>query len=340
MRLMRCDDCGLLQLEHDTKPELMYRAGYGYRSSINETMVRHLAGLLDRVEKYVPQGGAVLDIGCNDGTLLRGWGRQRPDVERFGIDPVAEEVGGAHITRGYFKPDGRQYDVITSFAMFYDLPDPMAFAKDVAASLKPGGIWALEVGYVGALRGGLWDGVCHEHLEYYGLDDIYRIARAAGLTIQASELTSANGGSLFVTLSKKVRFLDPAQHNMLRHERDMGWSHFSETIRRSIDAIRAAVKGKRTYVLGASTKGNTLLQACGFTSSDVEACMERNPDKVGRFTPGSQIPIISEEDARRDPPEQFLVLPYHFKDGILTRETELRSRGVKFIFPLPRVEIC
>ncbi len=336
MRLMRCA-CGLVQLGDDTRADLMYCDGYGYRSGVNETMVAHLRGIVAGLRSHVRAGDRVLDIGCNDGTLLRQWGELAPGVERFGCDPIGEDVQGATVERRYFQADGREYKVITSIAMFYDLPDPVKFARDVAHSLTPDGVWCLEVGYSGNLLAGCWDGICHEHLEYYARSNIRDIASRARLQILSHRFTPTNGGSLLVTLGRGG-FNEDTEY--MKRERWKRWDMFSDIVRVGVAKIRGAVLGKRTYVLGASTKGNTLLQACGFTDRDIVAAVDRNPDKIGRFTPGSNIPIISEDDARKAPPEQFLVLPYHFKDSILRREAALRDKGVRFIFPMPQVEIC
>jgi len=339
MHLMRCGSCDLMQLEHDTDPGLMYRAGYGYKSGLNEMMVRHLHGIVSDLVAQVAPGDSVLDIGCNDGTLLRHWMALAPGVKCFGIDPIGEAVDGAEVTADYFRVHDRRYKVITSIAMFYDLPDPVTFAKDVAACLQDDGVWAVEVGYAGTLHDGLWDGVCHEHLEYYGLHQIIRIAHEAGMVVASYRFTPTNGGSLLVMLRKGRPV--PLAADALAHERAWDWTRFADRVHASAGEIERAVAAfDDVYVLGASTKGNTLLQTCGFTAHDIACAVERNPDKVGRFTPGSCIPIVTEDDAREDPPDAFLVLPYHFKTGILRREAALRESGVKFIFPLPEVEVC
>ncbi len=339
LHLMRCDGCDLVQLLHDTDPALMYRAGYGYKSGINENMVRHLHAIVADLVCHVQPGDSVLDIGCNDGTLLRHWMTLAPGIRCFGIDPIGEPIDGATVTRDYFRAHDARYKVITSIAMFYDLPDPVGFARDVAACLDDDGVWALEVGYAGAVHDGLWDGVCHEHLEYYGLRQIVTIAQNAGLAVISHRFTPANGGSLVVVLGKGRP--EPYAADVIGRERQWDWSRLSHRVHCSADAITAAIYAfARVDVLGASTKGNTLLQVCGLTSRKIGRAVERNGDKVGRFTPGSRIPIVSEAACRADPPDALLVLPYHFKAGIMARESALRAAGTRFIFPLPEVTVC
>lgn len=334
LTVMACESCGLLQLGENTKPELMYRSGYGYKSGINETMAKHLAGIVSVGAKYVSRGDNILDIGCNDGTLLKAW--LPYTVHRFGIDPIGQNVDGCAIDRTFFAAHGRKYKVITSIAMFYDVPDPVGFAKDIEKSLAHNGVWLLEVGYAGAIQQGYWDGICHEHLTYYSMRQIDLIAKKADMNVLEYGLNPVNGGSLFCVIGKGKRTdIDM----MIRAESEWQWHDLPKKIKKSCAAITDAVNGYRTHVLGASTKGNTLLQVCGLTHGQIEAAVERNPDKVGRLTPGSNIPIQSERWADENPPERMLVLPYHFKEQLLRRYSDLRERGVKFIFPLPVPEI-
>lgn len=340
--LMRCECCALLQLRDTTNPTLMYREGYGYKSGINQAMVGHLRDVVRWLRPYVSPGDAVLDIGCNDGTLLKHWAPF--GVERFGYDPIGEDVGGCHVVRDYFKAHGRKYRVITSLAMFYDLENPVAFAKDIAASLTDDGVWAVEVGYAGAVHAGHWDGICHEHLTYWGLSQIAIAAWEAGLSVIFHRFTPTNGGSLFVLLGRApVTMAHAAINDMaatMQAEGAWDWSDYARRVDASAMAIASIVGCYRTVdVLGASTKGNAILQTAGLDRSRIRRAIERNPDKIGRRTPGTDIPIAGEDALRADPPDAMLVLPYHFREGILARYADLRARGVAMIFPLPVVEV-
>lgn len=329
MTLHKCEQCDLVQLGENTNPQLMYREGYGYKSGINESMVRHLERIVHLGKTYLPK--KVLDIGCNDGTLLKFWG----DITKHGYDPIGEDVPGAVIVRDYFRENGEKYDVITSIAVLYDLRDPVEFARQIERSLSKNGVWILEVGYAGAILEGKWDAICHEHLTYFGLRQIELIAEKSGLCVQHAELTPTNGGSLLCILGRG----GAKQFDISEKEKGWDWSTFDAEVSMSAKNIRNSIGKRKVYVLGASTKGNTLLQHCGLSYPTIEAAIDRNPDKHGKFTPGSKIPIRSEEWARENPPDAFLVLPYHFKEGLLEREKALRERGVKFIFPLSSVEI-
>lgn len=331
MTVRACPLCGLLQLGENTDPSLLYKDGYGYKSGINESMVRHLKELVDQAALCALPNCNVLDIGSNDGTLLKAW--EPYGVNRYGMDPIGSEVDGCTIIRDFFKPHGRKYKVITSIAMFYDLADPVKFAQDIAESLAEGGVWIVEVGYAGAVRDGSWDTICHEHLTYFGVRQLADIAHRAGLNVQHVSFNSANGGS--------VRFvIGHGPECELPIEPEWDWRTLGEHIKESCRNIRRAVLSHgKVYCLGASTKGNVLLQSASLTHLMIDAAIERNPDKIGRRTPGTNIPIMSEAWANENPPDAFLVLPYHFKDSILQRYQNFRDKGVKFIFPLPELEV-
>lgn len=349
LTVCRCWGCGLVQLGQTVDPDEIWRPGYGYQSGVNEMMRRHLAGIVDSLALYTKHGDTVIDIGCNDGTLLRSWGALR-DINRIGFDPLAQPVEGATIVTDYFTADDLgifKAKIVTSIAMFYDLDDPVRFARDVAAVLAPDGIWCLEVGYVGALIDGAWDGICHEHLEYYGLVQIKAIAAAAGLKVARVSFNEVNGGSMQCWLVHEASRMEcdlDRQWLVEAKEADFRFDTLERDIGLDCKALRRCLKefadaGKTIYALGASTKGNTLLQAAGISRDLVRAAVDRNPDKIGRRLPGNGIPIIGEAEARAAPPDAFLVLPWHFRAQLLEREKALRETGTKFIFPLPRLEV-
>jgi hypothetical protein len=238
--------------------------------------------------------------------------------------------------------------------MFYDLDDPIAFARDVASVLKTDGLWHFEQSYMPAmLRTVSYDTICHEHLEYYSLEVVNKILESADLKLVDVQMNAINGGSFAVTAapaSSAVQPNYPIINWLLGQEERMGFGtvrpfrDFEDRVfRHRADLVRLlktlAADGKKVLGYGASTKGNVTLQFCGVTTSEVAAIAEVNPEKFGRETPGTHIPIISEAEARAMNPDYFLVLPWHFKEGILQREQEYIAGGGKFIFPFPEIEI-
>lgn len=368
--LVRCDPmqdesaCGLLQMSHSVPPTILYSA-YWYRSGTNQTMRDHLKGIAAEAAEAVRTPRArVLDIGCNDGTLLKAYPK---GFVKYGVDPsdVAQEVkSGIRVIQDLFPSDelakatkGKPFDIITAIAMFYDLEDPVAFVKTIQRSLSKDGLWIFEVSYMPSmLRTNSYDTICHEHLEYYSLSVIENIVGRAGMKIIKATLTDINGGSIrcYATHKDSFRFkkhefmhaLDALRHEEFDMELDTDkpYRNFQERInvhKQELKALleRLKTEGKTIHIYGASTKGNTILQWCGIDRSLVDCAAERNPDKFGARTLGTDIPIISEAESRAAKPDYYLVLPWHFKKEFIEREEESLSKGIGMIFPLPTVEI-
>lgn len=365
LELLWSPESGLLQLGHCYPSSEMYGDNYGYRSGLNQSMVSHLTNKINKLEKKygLKSGDVVVDIGSNDGTLLKAY--QTQGLKRIGIDPTGKKFSAFYPKDILLVPDffsanslklatDKLASLISSIAMFYDLDDPVAFARDISGALKDEGVWHFEQSYMPAmLRTTSYDTICHEHIEYYSLGAVKKILDAADLKIIDVEMNAINGGSFAVTAAKKN---SKHQENkaviswLLEQESRMGlntprlFREFEDRVYRHREDLTRLIKllradNKKILGYGASTKGNVLLQFCGFTTEEIPAIAEVNPEKFGRFTPGTHIPIISEEEARAMQPDYFLVLPWHFKDNILQREKDFRLNGGKFIFPLPEIEI-
>jgi hypothetical protein len=365
LELVWCPDSGLLQLAHSFDPSEMYGDNYGYRSGLNASMVRHLTHKIHYLERLadLKPGDTVLDIGSNDCTSLKAYATQ--GLKRIGIDPTGLKfkqyypddvalVPDFFSAANFRKVSDRPAKVVTSIAMFYDLDNPIAFARDIASILAPDGLWHFEQSYMPAmLRTTSYDTICHEHLEYYSLEVVRTILEAADLKLVDVQMNGVNGGSFAVTAARKTA---PISANLavidwlLGQEERMGlgtvrpFREFEDRVfRHRADLIRLLkaleADGKTVLGYGASTKGNVTLQFCGVTTKELAAIAEVNPEKFGRVTPGTHIPIVSEAEAKAMKPDYFLVLPWHFKEGILQREQEYIAQGGKFIFPFPEIEI-
>jgi len=365
LELVWCRGCTLLQLAHSHELSEMYGDNYGYRSGLNRTMVQHLARKARGLEKLVElmPGEVVLDIGSNDGTLLASYTTN--GVRRIGIDPTAarfadyyppevEAVAEFFSAAAFHRIADRPARIVTSVAMFYDLEDPVAFARDVGDCLATDGVWHFEQSYMPSmLRSTAYDTVCHEHLEYYSLATVRQILHEAGLKLLDVRFNRVNGGSFAVTAAQAKSSLEPnhvlidwfvAQEERAGLRTPGPFRRFEERVfQHRLDLTdlvrRLRDSGARLIGYGASTKGNVLLQFCGFTSEDIEAIAEVNSEKFGRVTPGSCIPIISEEEMRVRKPDYLIVFPWHFRDGIIQREEAYLQGGGRLIFPLPEIEI-
>lgn len=366
LELVWCPDSGLLQLKHSYNASEMYGENYGYRSGLNQSMVAHLTDKVRYLERLVPlkAGDVVLDIGSNDATTLKAYSTS--GIKRMGIDPTGKKfaqyypadirlVPDFFSSAAYRTIESKPARIISSIAMFYDLDSPVAFAKEIAAVLADDGVWHFEQSYMPSmLRMNSYDTICHEHLEYYSLAVVKKILDAADLKLVDVVMNAINGGSFAVTAAKRsnksVRINNTVINWLLEQEDRMGlntprpYRDFEERVFRHRDDLTRLIRGlnadgKTVLGYGASTKGNVVLQFCGLTNKDIPAIADVNPDKFGCVTPGTHIPIVSEEDARKMKPDYFLVLPWHFKDGILRREKEYLTNGGRMIFPFPEIEI-
>ena len=365
LELVWCPDSGLLQLAHSYDASEMYGENYGYRSGLNQSMVRHLTQKIHLLERVadVKAGDVILDIGSNDATSLKAY--RTPGLTRIGIDPTGGKfkefyTDDIQLVTDFFSAAAfrsrspKRARIVTSIAMFYDLADPIAFTRQVAEVLEPDGIWHLEQSYMPSmLRLCSYDTICHEHLEYYSLSTVQHIMDAAELRVIDVQMNAVNGGSFAVTAAHRAstRRSNTVMVNWLLEQEDRMGLHtprpyrdFEERVfrhRRDLIRLLQALRsdGKRILGYGASTKGNVVLQFCGIGPDTVEAIAEVNPDKFGTFTPGTHIPIVPEAEARAMQPDYFLVLPWHFKEGILQREQEFLAAGGKMIFPFPEIEL-
>lgn len=373
LELVKCvptdDDvsvCGLVQLKHSYDSNEMYGKNYGYRSGLNQSMVKHLGEITKEIKDLVHlcENDLVIDIGSNDSTLLRSY--EIDNLDYVGMDPTGVKFKKYYpeyieLIPDFFSAENllrirgdKKAKVITSIAMFYDLEEPIQFAKDIDKVLADDGIWVMEQSYLPSmLEANSYDTICHEHLEFYCLAQIEWIVNAADMKVIDVSLNDANGGSFRVTVAKedsayqekdsveKLRMYESKQ----KFDTMLPYNKFNEDMVNSRKELLEFIKqakeeGKKIYGYGASTKGNVLLQYCGITSEDIVAIAEVNEDKFGHVTPGSNIPIVSEKDAREQKPDYFIVLPWHFKDNILAKEKEyMKISKCKFVFPLPKLEI-
>ena len=375
LELVRCnpevdeDACGLVQLRHTFPSDIMY-TDYWYESGVNQTMRDALTDIAQRAVEFVSLDKAdiAVDIGCNDGTLLKSYKTIDTDLSLIGFDPaknfVGTEMDGFLRINDYFNKasftaavGAQKAKIVTTIAMFYDLEDPIAFSREVADILDDEGVWILQMADLpNMLKHNMFDNICHEHVAYYHLAPLEYLLRCCDMKLVDVEMNEVNGSSYRFYIRKnagqgpskdaikriaKVRF---DEFNMAL-DTDIPFDKFKDNIERNKNDLlffinQERAKGKKVFVYGASTKGNVLLQYCELTDEVIPFAAERNPRKWGTKTLGSGIPIVSEEDARSMNPDYFLVLPYHFLDEMLVREQDFTARGGKFIVPVPSVKLA
>ena len=365
VQLVKCNglgNCGLLQLAHSYDIEEMYGDNYGYRSGLNKSMVTHLSNKIENIEKIyeIEQGDLIIDIGSNDCTSLKAYTKK--NINRVGIDPTGKKFKNFYpenigLISDFFTSKliekefpQKKAKIITSFAMFYDLEDPTNFMKEIESVLHDQGVWIFEQSYMPQMiLTNSFDTACHEHLEFYALKQIKWMCDEVGLKIIDVNFNDINGGSFSITASKKTSNFEEYRdiELILQDEKDKGFDNtnvfidFNENAKKVkkdiIDFISKTKLEKKTIAgLGASTKGNVVLQYCDINEKDIFAIGEVNGDKFGSYTPGSLIPIISEEELFVLKPDYLFVLPWHFKEFFLSSE---KYKDYNFVFPLPFLEI-
>ncbi len=350
--LVLCDKCSLLQLRHTAPMELMYSRFYWYRSGVTDTMRAALRNITEEIESIVDlnQDDVVLDIGANDGTLLKTYSRD--GLKKVGCEPadnlielLREEV---ELSIHDFW-NAKAYDllaekngfgkakVVTAIGMFYDMEDPNQFVADVTKVLAEDGVFVAQLMCLRPmLEKNDLGNICHEHLEYYTLESLKYLFENNGLEMFKLEENSVNGGSYRIFCRHFKGSGIPFEETYTRSDYHAFFDRIEKNKKLCVDFIKKEVSaGKSVYIYGASTKGNTILQYYGLDHNWIKAAAERSPEKWGKFTVGTQIPIISEDQARADRPDYFLVLPWAFFDEFYVREAAWRETGGKFIVPLP-----
>ena len=353
--------CGLVQNLVTIDPNILY-SNYGYRSSVSDTMKKHLNEIVNNIINFLKQNNLeptrVLDIGANDLYLLQ---QYKSNIEKIGIDPsdIINENKIDHIkTINDFYPSIKihgTFDIISSIACFYDIDDPINFCKHIESNLKGNGIWICEFAYLKSVINNLaYDGMVHEHLCLYSIGTFENFLKKTGLKILKIEENDTNNGSLQVWIIKesnnhyqnekfkkdilnlKIKELDQKLDDFEIYE------SFMKKINQHRDQLVQLLKefksqNKKIHIYGMSTKLNTILSYCNIGPELIDYAAERSEEKIGAKTI-SGIPIISEEDSRKIA-DVYLVGPYHFKTEILNRESESIKKGIKFIFPLPVITI-
>jgi hypothetical protein len=375
------EDSGLIQLFDAMEPEKMYRK-YWYRSGVNPTMREDLKNIVDSARKYVDvkeygdNTDVVLDIACNDGTLLSNWSDK---TFRVGIDPaenlmqhsikhantIVEDFYSYHAYEQAFKIKDepvRKAKVITSIAMFYDLPDPNWFVDEVKKALADDGLWIIQMSYTALmLKQNAFDNICHEHLQYYTFTVLNNLLKQHGLKVIDVELNDVNSGSfrVYIAHSFTQKFKLPPHvlqigefrvDSLLNYEKSLNltspepWMEFFDRAERNKANTLKFLKelkeeGKKVYGLGASTKGNTLLQYYGIGPDLIPMIGEVSEEKFGKKTIGTGIPIVNENEIHELRPDYLFIFPWHFVENFKQNCRLLRNNGTKFIVPLPNLYI-
>jgi hypothetical protein len=359
--------CGLLQLKHTIERDVLYRK-YWYRSGISSIMVKALADITSAAKKIVnlSSGDLVVDIGANDGTLLRQYevtGLMTVGFEPSNLWNLATE-GNSKIINDYFNYGSFQRElgnkkakVITSIAMFYDLEDPNTFVEDIRKCLDENGVWIIQMNYLGLMvENNTFDNISHEHLEYYSLLSLSNLLERHNLQAFDVELNDVNGGSFRIYVKHRGSNITgfPGHEERLKkqeaYEEKMGFDNkkvcdqFAKRIEKSKNDLLVFLNqekksGKNIFIYGASTRGLVVLQYFGIDNKLISGAADMNPDKWGKYIVGTGIPIMSVEEYRKKKPDYLLVLPYHFIDEIREQEAVFLKNGGKMMVAMPDFKV-
>lgn len=351
LEMLWCNGCTLVQLKDTAPQELMYSGNYWYESGLNKIIIDNLEETVNTASRMVnlKDKDIVLDIGANDGTLL---GFYPSKLTRVGCEPAHNlqeklEKKADIVINDFWKYSemekrfgGRKAKIITAIGMFYDMDNPGQFIRDSAKALDEKGVFVTQLmTSKPMLNQNDVGNICHEHLEYYSYDSLKHLFDNNGLEIFKVEENEINGGS-YRLFARPFKTGSIEYNEGIKKEDYLKFFERIEENKKSCVNLvtKLAKDGKKIYGYGASTKGNTILQYYGLDSRHIKGIAEIHPNKIGKYTVGTDIPIIHEAEAKKDA-DFLLVLPFAFRDYFIKREERWLNEGGKFIFSTPKVEV-
>lgn len=363
--LVLCKTCGFLQLRHTFSKDYLY-THYWYRSGTSPTMILELEDIVKSAVSRVKLNDhdLVIDIGSNDGTLLRQYGNRNliklgfepSNLWKDGMSPTTTIVNDYFNAQSVFeKFPGKKAKIMTSIAMFYDLDDPNGFVKDVKSVLHSEGIWIVQMNYLSLMIKNLgYDNICHEHVGYYSLATMEHLLSKHDMEVFDVTLNNVNGGSFRLYIkhsSDKSKKINSEAINQIREaESKMNilevptYYKFSEQMKIQKEKLTLMLldlskKGKNILIYGASTRGLVILEYCGIDSNIIKYATDKNSDKWDKYLSGTGIKIISLVEYRKMNVDYLLILPYQYATEIANQEKDFLDKGGNMIIPLPEPKI-
>ena len=353
LTLVHCEECDLVQLTHTVREEDLYK-NYWYLSRLNKKIVDNLESITvdASYEVELNDDDLVVDIGANDGTLLSFY----PDnVIKVGIDPAQNihnelkencdiMIGDFFNRENWDKQIGDWYGpvkIVTTVAMFYDLDNPNEFVQDIKHILHESGVWVCQLMTARPmLDTNDLGNVIHEHIEYYSYKALVNLLERNGLEIYQVRENDINGGSYQLYIQHLNEGSCEYEENCSVERYDTWKANIDKNRDETMNFLRSEVAdGKKVYIMGASTKGNTIMQYYGLDSDVISGAAEIHPDKIGKYLVGSSIPIVHEDEAK-EKADYFLVFPFHFKELFVNRILkDWIEDGGKLVFCTPEFEV-
>jgi SAM-dependent methyltransferase len=361
-----CERCFLAQLEAYVSPEHIF-SEYAYFSSYSDTWLQHARNYTDEmVARFeLASSSQVVEVASNDGYLLQYFIQKQ--IPALGIEPaanvarVAIEKGvptrvaffGAAFAQQLWE-EGYGADLLLGNNVLAQVPDLNDFVAGMKRLLKPQGVITVEFPHLMRLIAeNQFDTIYHEHFSYFSFITAEKIFAAHGLTLFDVEELPTHGGSLRIYARHAGDSSKPVGERvaaLLDHEEQEGLTHLKyyqdfaekvkETKRKLLEfLIQARRAGKSIAGYGAPGKGNTLLNYCGIRTDFLDYTVDRNPYKQGKFLPGTHIPIYPPEWISKTKPDYLLILPWNFKDEIMSQMGFIREWGGQFVVPIPEVKV-
>jgi NDP-4-keto-2,6-dideoxyhexose 3-C-methyltransferase len=324
-------------------------------------MIKHIKEKFKFInkQKFLKNRSYILDIGSNDGTFLNFFSKKNKNFNLYGIDPSAIKFKkyyekNINLIVDYFSKESlnnidNKFDLITSFAMFYDIEDPNKFCSDINYLLDKNGVWMLELSYFPLLLKNLtYDQICHEHLCYYTLRSFNKIISKHNLQILDFSFNEINGGSVEIICAKKNSVHKPKTEKIkeqLLFEKTINYNSYNkfneriENTKKTLNFILSKINKREIIAYGASTKGNIVLNHCEINNKQIKYICDANAYKYNRYTPGSNLKIISKKEMRLKKPKYLLVLIWSFRKEVIKQEINFLKKGGKLIFHLPILHI-
>jgi NDP-4-keto-2,6-dideoxyhexose 3-C-methyltransferase len=359
--LFICNFCELVQFKKTPPFQDMYGLTYGYYTSLSPLMIKHIKEKFKFInkQKFLKNRSYILDIGSNDGTFLNFFSKKNKNFNLYGIDPSAIKFKkyyekNINLIVDYFSKESlnnidNKFDLITSFAMFYDIEDPNKFCSDINYLLDKNGVWMLELSYFPLLLKNLtYDQICHEHLCYYTLRSFNKIISKHNLQILDFSFNEINGGSVEIICAKKNSVHKPKTEKIkeqLLFEKTINYNSYNkfneriENTKKTLNFILSKINKREIIAYGASTKGNIVLNHCEINNKQIKYICDANAYKYNRYTPGSNLKIISKKEMRLKKPKYLLVLIWSFRKEVIKQEINFLKKGGKLIFHLPILHI-
>lgn len=365
LRVVWCQNCGLMQIDEVVPPEELF-SEYVYVSGTSERLQNHFNNLVSEIDELYStlNGRKVLDIGSNDGTLLKGF--ENHDYDVIGVEPasnIAEiaRENGVETINEFFNEEvafriqknyGRR-DVITATNVFAHTHNVHSFLKGVSKLLADDGIFVIEVPYlVDLLENVEFDTIYHEHLSYFAVRPLKTLLEKHGFKILNIKRIDIHGGSirLYSTKDSSWQNANSSAKKLIRIEMEKGldelatyksFAHRVERLKTSLLDLLSKLKGSGHTIAGygAAAKGNTLLNYYSIGQEMLEYIADQNTLKQGLYTPGTHVKVVSPNRIYQDTPDEIVILAWNFAEEIMKQQSDFKEMGGRFVLPVPEVRV-